>query len=379
MSEIVCKLPARNRASITVRGVSYPLYKERSGNWTVRKRSKHANINVGLGVSLLSEAKEKAKHIIETQSEKQHRRRSGGSTLRELADDYLKMPRDCREYVARQNITYLAAIVRTVLDKTLEQARASEVSSRLWAEYQRIKQGGKHDYALPKRENAGINSAIRSAMSIFAAPLEREYEARGYRLDWKELRRVKRLPQLKAPILREPDTLLADIRALRADETRILWLAIGLARFAGLRQHEIQHARREWLQRDSQGNVSILLMHRPDEGFYSKTGEPYTAVVLDAALAADLWAIPAGQLLVPDPPEIARERFFARTCNAWVRARIGDNSHGAMHRLRGFYADQIKSLHEDAMRAQLAGIRAAQQALGHTSEKTTVEHYLSKP
>lgn len=263
------KLPVPARSSpaqcVIVGGVTYPLHREPGGNWRIRKRSKVHRIDVGLGISSLPEAKAKARQIIETDTANLSRLRSGGASLRELCDAYLDMPKETRDYVARQNVTYFAAVVRTVLKKTLMEARTSEVTSRLWQEFARIRQGGRLDYALPQKGNAGINGAVRSSLCIFARGLETEYERRGYRLDWSELRRVKWLKELKTLKQGEPAELPTAIRALRTTDP-CLWRAAGLARFAGLRQHELQHAQRHWLERDDHGNTHVIVMHRPEEG-----------------------------------------------------------------------------------------------------------------
>lgn len=366
---------SRDRAVVKVEGVPYSLHREPSGNWRLRKRTKFINLDVGLGTSALPAAKKKAAFIIKTDTADRHRLRAGGASLREFCDDYLAIPRDCRDYVAKQNIVYLAAIVRDVLGKTLEQARVSEITSDLWADFQRVRHGGRANYSLPRKDNAGINGAIRSARSVFAKTLERDYEKRGHRLNWDEIRRVKWLPELETTKVGEPVELTAEIRKLR-DTDPAMWRAIGLARFAGLRQHEIQHARRNWLERDASGATAIVLMHRPDERFWHKTGKPYRAPVLDATLANDLWAMPEGSLLVEQPPDRSRDKWFDRDLNAWVRKFVPTGK-GAMHRLRGFYADEIRQRTESITMAQLAGIKDAQQALGHTSEKTTVNHYLT--
>ena len=48
-----------------------------------------------------------------------------------------------------------------------------------------------------------------------------------------------------------------------------------------------------------------------------------------------------------------------------------------LHRLRGLYADDVAKLTEDAVLARLEGIKEASRALGHTTTKTTLNHYLS--
>jgi hypothetical protein len=364
-------------SSVNVRGIDYPMHREKCNNWRVRKRTKHHNVDFSTGISSLTEAKAEARRIIETDSAASARKRSGGATLRELCDDYLAMPRENRDYVAKQNVRYFAMIVREAFGKTLDEARVSDIQSSLWSEFARIRHGGSLQYAVPVKGNAGVNGAVRSALSIFAKPLEREYEQRGHRLNFAEIRRYKFLKeerQLKQP---EPETLPTEIRALRETDPA-MWRAIGLARFAGLRPHEVHHARRHWLERDATGNTYVVIQHRQDEYFLAKGDDPRRAIILDAQLADDLWAMPDRELLAPHPEGRSRQRWFDRDLNKWVRLRIPKrDARLALHRLRGFYADNVLQINQDAAAAYLAGLRAAQQNLGHASASTTVDNYLS--
>ncbi len=80
---------------------------------------------------------------------------------------------------------------------------------------------------------------------------------------------------------------------------------------------------------------------------------------------------------MPDPPEGEdRGRWFERVPQAWLRAQ-GVTAKLPLHRLRGLYADQVAALTRDAVTARLAAIRAAQEALGHTTSATTERHYLT--
>jgi len=78
------------------------------------------------------------------------------------------------------------------------------------------------------------------------------------------------------PVLRSPPPPAEDsklVKAWRKLPRSALWLAIGLARFAGLRRSEIEAATGEWIiERDGQAFVDL----RDREGeFLTKTGRPY--------------------------------------------------------------------------------------------------------
>jgi hypothetical protein len=65
-----------------------------------------------------------------------------------------------------------------------------------------------------------------------------------------------------------------------------------------------------------------------------------------------------------------------RVPQAWARPFVGDVIK-PLHRLRGAYADAVAALTADAVTARLAGVKAAQEALGHTTSETTERHYLT--
>lgn len=70
-------------------------------------------------------------------------------------------------------------------------------------------------------------------------------------------------------------------------------------------------------------------------------------------------------------------RWLGREPQKWLRPFV-PGAGKPLHRLRGLYADQIKRETEQAMLARMAGMRAAQEALGHTSPETTRRHYTSE-
>lgn len=181
-----------------------------------------------------------------------------------------------------------------------------------------------------------------------------------------------------------PPSVVDDAELLKAwaalkETDHSLWLVIGLARFAGLRREEITHCRGGWIE-EQNGVVSIALRDRPEEKWWTKTGKPYRAQVINAELAEWLIAVrdfePLDKLVVPDPASgFDRGRWFERAPQQWLHDN-GVASLKPLHRLRGLYADHIARLTSDAVTARLAAVRAAQQNLGHTSSETTEKHYL---
>lgn len=366
------KLPEAARNYVSHEGRKFPLIRDNGGLWRMRSRSKSHAVDVGLGTTNLSAAKIIAKAALENRPEK-HRR--GAKTLEDLAKFYQSQaPRRCNDTTAANNIGRLRTVVRTALKKELANVRDSELTCSLWPAFVAVKHNGKADFATRRPENEAINAAMRTAAALFTERLLPIYKEAGFQLA-ASVGTVQWLPIMAhSPKPADDEALIEAWEDMEEDDLRRpLWLAIGLARFAGLRRSEIEHARRSWLV-ERKGRPYIELRDRPEENYLTKTGKPYRALILSDALAEKLKAVPDGEFLVPLPTH-SRHNWFVAEPQAWV-AQFTSAPH-PLHRLRGLYADQIKELTEDAVAAHLAGVKAASNALGHTNTKTTVNHYLS--
>ena len=154
-------------------------------------------------------------------------------------------------------------------------------------------------------------------------------------------------------------------------------MALGLARFAGLRKEEINACCGGWLA-ERRGRWGIVVCDRPDEGFLCKTGEPRFSVILNAEVLNAMKKCKKEDYVVDlDPSE--RDFWFRGTPQTWLRTYLGPRSAVAMplHRLRGLYVDAVKALAET--RLQEEAIKEASLAAGHTGTATTKAHYLSTP
>lgn len=384
MAAIAHDLPANcPRQCVLFDGRKYPLLMEH-GAWRLRSRSKKHPADFYTGTALLPEAKRRAKEYLTRHAADPIRSRKGGGFLEGLAQTYLATPKRTKANVAADNVSRLRSICRLALGRELDAITCREVGPELWEKYQRAalaKAGHAFDLVTRHRENVAINAAVRCARCLFLPQLLRAYTAAGFdvRLDAGAAIMLP-VPTLhKQPV--DESELLEAWAALQDSDSR-LWLTIGLARFAGLRREEISAARVGWIERDGAG-VYIRLRDRPEEGFWIKTGESgvsYRSQVIDPGLADWLVAVADFEApdarLVSDPGDEARHRWFERVPQEWIRAHgVADTK--PLHRLRGLYADHTAKITEDAVAAQLAGRRAAQQALGHTTLATTEAHYLT--
>lgn len=362
---------------MVVGGVRYPLHQDpRSRVWRVRKRTKDVTVDISLGSINLDDAQEEAKKRLGADHKQKTRLRNGGATLREVCDAYKAMPKRCSDDVAAANIQRLEKVVSVAWGKSLESVRGSELNERLWEAYAAVRQGGKLDLSTRQNENRGINAAMRMAVSVFHEGLETGYRRAGITLDFEAIRNVCWLPIIPSRLPKVASGALDDMmRAL--PELKVMdlpmWRAIMIARFAGLRSREISAARKSWLAQNSAGAWCFEVRDRPEESWWHKTGEDYTAPILSHELAEDLLTRPDDEPLVP--VDGSRDHFFRKTCNRWLRQFIPPPNKG-MHRLRALYAEALRDATANAVLAQQAGTEAARQALGHTSVKTTEKHYL---
>jgi integrase len=265
--------------------------------------------------------------------------------------------------------------VRLVHGKELKNVPIAALSAKLWSEYQRLRleqAGLPLDYSRRVTEAHSLNSAIRQAMSLVSRTSKVAYASHGIVLPSDAIT-VMQLPE---PILTKTaandEALVTAWRPLR-DVDRPLWLALGLARFAGMRRDEIVNCRGKWIV-THEGVVSVELRDRPEDRYQTKTGRPYFAPILDAELASVLSSIEPEQFVVA-PEGVSRTNWFIMTPQKWCRPYVSDVQK-PLHRLRGLYAVDLRIRTRDAVAAALAGTKAASAALGHTSTEMTERHYL---
>lgn len=367
-------MPARARnapevarsESVIWQGRRYPVVKESTGTWRLRSRSRHHPVDFGTGTTDLSAAKRIAKDHLEGRAAGIAKR--GEETLEAVVKVYEVMPKRCGERAVTDNVQRLRSIVRLAWGRELSQVRLSELSPKLWRDFMAAKLGGKLDLATRRPGNSAINAAVRSAASIFIPRLRPAYAEEGISIP-EDAAVIQWLPVMHLPpALSDDDGLICWWESL--PEALPEWFAVGLARFAGLRSAEIAACRPEWLEGDS-----IVLRDRPEEGFLTKTGKPYRALILRPELADAIRASEPGELIV-QPSFHDRREWFERVLPRLVRP-FSPDAKKPLHRLRGLYADHVARVTREAVAARLAGIREASAALGHTTTATTINHYLT--
>lgn len=348
---------------------TYTLTPFRDG-WRIRSRQKGNEFDWHFPACSASKARELS--LERFQEAAPVRVARGVASLEDVVKVYAELPKRAGEVSAYNNATRLRSVVRTAVNKDLGRVLVTAVGPSLWNAFFSAKLGGKLDLATRRPGNAAVNSAVRSAAAIFIERLRPLYKEQGIEIP-ADATLIQWLPEMKQP------KAAVNFKDLEFAWSQIqgspLFFVIGLARFAGLRQQEISACRRNWIVEEG-GAVYVELRDRPDEGFLSKTGEIYRALVTHAAFAQELLSCPPGEIVRLTPLEGARYRWFERAPQAWLK-RFTGGAKKPLHRLRGLYADEVAKLTQDAVAARLAGVKAASVALGHTNTATTERSYLS--
>ncbi len=381
---------------VTFKGMKYPLLLD-GGLWRMRKRHQKYAINFATGTANLEMARELCLQELEKRelaSYKKPCRR----TLAELVEFYRDMPKKAGAAAEKQNVTMLGAVVKLTLGKELAAVRVDEVTPKLWRDYMAKRQGGKLDLSTRRKENAAINSAVRCAASMFIPRLRPLYKEEGFIIadDATEIQWLPTIAKIHDEV--DEEAMLAAWRGLKpaqeafdewlghntgkndldawraiAPSKLAMWFTFALSRFAGLRRKEIMACRGGWVSVWKDQPI-IKMQDRPDEGFLSKTGKAYRAHIIDAELFRMLSLVPKEENVVIRPR--GGHTWEHNAPQRWLRRFMPASEYKPLHRLRSLYAVQLSEMTEEATAAKLAGIKAAADALGHTSTQTTKASYL---
>jgi len=361
------KLTTRDHSFVLHEGRRYPLMFITDRGWRLRSRSRTSPVDVLLGHGPEKWARARAREILTTGA---HRPRASTGTLAELVRCYEGLPKRAGVAAARIAVYRLMSCVRLVYGRELDAVKVGEVNAGFWLAYTAKRQSREvADLSTRRVENTAINAAMRQAASIFIPRLRPSFATLGFAIA-PDATVIQWLP----PLYSDKPAVQDMENAWLAMERGPLWLALGLARYAGLRRDEIEHASASWIQIEGSATY-VVLQDRPAEGWLSKTGRKYRALVIQPELAEVLRCCTAGYLV--QPAAVDRHKWFALVPQKWMRDHT--TARQPLHRLRGLYADDVSRLTADAITARLAGIQAASDALGHTSTATTTRHYLSGP
>lgn len=333
----------------------------------MRKRTKTFQVDEALGTSNLAQAKAVARARLDQGASTSE---VVTGTLEQVAIIYKTLPLKCSDDVAAANIGRLRAMVKYTWGKELAQVKLAAIPD-LWTAFVAKRQGREAPGYTRCPEAVAINSALRQARCLFIRRLHPFYRKAGIIIP-QDAENVTFLPEIHTgPPPAEDAALITEWERLRAVDLD-MWVAVGLARFAGLRQIEILHCRGKWIKQSGPATY-VVMKDRPEDGFLKKTeGPEYWAEVLHPELAEYLRAVsPEARVIT------GALKWLANKPQAWLRPFTGA-AKAPLHRLRGLYADHVRRDTEAAILARREAPQAASEALGHTNTTTTERHYIEK-
>gem|GEM_PF-1625643 len=321
---------------VQFRGRKYILFKRSSASGSslyVRLLHEGKRHLVSTGTGDLTLAKAKAKEIIgkifDGEPEKVKKKGRRVPTVGEIIEAYKTGDRHVRSRTSKDYELCLLRILTDVkgIDKeAAKKIRISELTGDLVRSFQALKQGGGNavDYVTPAKVHTGINSAVRQARGLFAKKAMTTYERAGIEIpeNIQGFLRVQYLRELSHrysdnPIPKEQiDKLNNDLPALKEKDER-LWVIHLMIRLMGLRDSEIDRARRHWLVQRGEG-IFLVINRREGEAAPKRSdGE----VAVPQALL-DYFGSHEDDFLIPAKHPTERHNLIYKTHSRWVAARI---------------------------------------------------------
>lgn len=288
---------------------------------------------VSTGHGDLTLAKARAKEILEEifdgKVEKVKTRGKRIPTVEEIIEAFKAGDRHVRPRTVKE---YELCIIRILTDvkgidkPAARKLRISELTGDLVRQFQALKQGreGAVDYVTAAKVHTGINSCVRQARGLFSKKALTVYERAG--LDIPEsIQSFLRSPYLKElshrysdnPIPKEQiDKLNKDLPALKETDER-LWAIHLMIRLMGLRDSEIDRARRHWLVKRGDATFLVINRREGEEAPKRSDGEvPVPQVLLDYFNSHE------SDHLIPAKHPTERHNLIYKTHSKWVAARV---------------------------------------------------------
>ena len=288
---------------------------------------------VSTGHGDLTLAKAKAKDILEEifdgEVEKVKKRGKRVPTVEEIIEAYKAgdrhvRPRTLKEY----ELCLLRVLTETkgIEKKDAKKLRISELTGDLVRQFQSLKQGraGAVDYVTAAKVHTGINSAVRQGRGLFSKKALAIYER--VELDIPEsINGFLRAPYLKElshrysdnPIPQEQiEQLNKDLPALKEQDER-LWAIHLMIRLMGLRDSEIDRARRHWLVK--RGEITFLVINRREGEEAPKRSDGEVAV---PQVLLDYFNSHDSDHLIRAKHRTERSNLIYKTHSRWVAARV---------------------------------------------------------
>lgn len=321
------------------------------------------------------------------------RERRAHSTLGELFARYQANARGCTgisDTTVRNNLSCVRVIFRHVqggtdperpgylTDDAIAAKSTSELNPALLEKYKAaLLSAAGTDRVAQDRSSITANSTIRGARCLFSKKLPRDFYAGIVLPDLAALRDVRALPEptkgYTMPTPEELQRIRAAAPALRQlDTNAYLIYLLGLG--AGLRAGEIAACRHHWIESHVVNGRAVDVIRVQVETDFRPKGKAERLVPIGADILSEIRAVspmPAPELVRLNQDYLLSGSMTERTDTAFRRVSAW---------LRGLGWTRLKKAHEfrkmfGSYVASQAGLRAAQESLGHANASTTDRYY----
>lgn len=249
-------------------------------------------------------------------------------TVGEVISAFHAADRHVRSRTAVDYELCLLRILREVHGLDADEAKKlsiSVVNAELARRFQASKQGGGSvDFVTPRKVNTGINAAIRQAKGLFSRRALLAYEQAGLEIpdSVQGFLKTQTLRELSHrysdnPIPKEQIARLnKDLPALKKKDKR-LWAIHLMIRLMGLRDSEIDRARRHWLVKRGEGTFLVVNRREGEAAPKRSDGEvPVPDVLLE------YFDSHTDDHLIPAKHPTERRNLIYKTHSKWVGERV---------------------------------------------------------
>jgi hypothetical protein len=321
-------------STLRFRGRTYLLFKRGEGtSYSLRIQHQGKRRILATGHADLTLAKAKAKEllgeILEGKPVERVPRGRSAPTIGKVLDAFKEGDRHVRSRTGRHYELSLLRMIKDVLGLDTEAARKETLgilTEDFVRRYQALKQktGGGVDYVTPMTINTGINSVVRQARGVFSRTALKIYERAGLSMPptldgFLKAQFLKEVSHRYSdnPIPKEQIVKLnKDLPKLKKQDER-LWAVHLMIRLMGLRDSEIERARRHWLVK--RGDTTYLVINRREGEAAPKRSDgevPVPQVLLD------YFKSHSDDHLIPAKHPTERHDLICKIHSKWVRARV---------------------------------------------------------
>ena len=321
-------------STLRFRGRTYLLFKRGPGtSYSVRIQHQGKRRILATGTADLTLAKAKAKdlltEILDGKEVERVPRGRSAPTIGKVLDAFNQGDRHVRTQTGRHYELALLRMIKDVMGLDADDAKKETLgilTEDFVRRYQALKQktGRGVDYVTPMAVNTGINSVVRQARGVFSRTTLKIYERAGLPMPatlngFLKAQFLKEVSHRYSdnPIPKEQiEKLNKDLPKLKKEDER-LWAIHLMIRLMGLRDSEIERARRHWLVK--RGETTFLVINRREGEAAPKRSDGEVPV---PKILLEYFASHTNDHLIPAKHSTERHDLIYKTHSKWVKARV---------------------------------------------------------